>query len=236
MTLPTNGTSNLDGWIREHSFRIAYSDATKGFIGKKALREVLCSSVPSELGYTTEQVRARLTTMLANDLMSDLLHECDTRRITSAGVVATTLGSGSAVVPAEGRRDRDAELGVGPSSSSRVLDKGKQRAVDPVDLTERSKEQERLTALAPGSGRRKAAASTGPGASLVGSRGGKVSKAAGGGLAAKLAARLSGLGSAAATAGGGGSGLGAAGWYKKTGGNEYASVEESVESATTILR
>jgi hypothetical protein len=213
MTETTNGTSNLDWWIREQSFRAAYSEVTKGFIGKKALRELLCDIVPPELGYTKEQVRARLATMLADDLTPDLLRECDARRkAPSAGAGA---GVAAAPTPASGpgsAADRDMKLG-GPS---RVLDKGKQRAVDPVDVKHNREERAKLAALASGGGQK--AISTGP-APLVGeSRTGNL---------ASLAARLEGLGTA------GGPVLGVGG-YKKTEGR--ASARESVESSTTIPR
>jgi hypothetical protein len=115
-TTTSTGITELDTWIREVSFRVAYSDASKGFIGKKALRDVVCGSIPENLaatGLTREQVKSRLKAMLGHGLTTELLKECDVRRL-AGGVVESDAGGDKG----------------GPSP---VLDKGKQRAVDPVE-------------------------------------------------------------------------------------------------------
>ncbi|PWW74441.1 hypothetical protein C7212DRAFT_358820 [Tuber magnatum] len=130
----------LDEWIRQQSFELAYNDMTKGFIGKKALKEAICGSIPAEFGargYTPEKVRIRLAAMMAERLTSELLQECDARRIAStaaAGNVATGGISGSGHATA-------ASAAVGqtvPSKENkggqlRGPDKGKQRARDSED-------------------------------------------------------------------------------------------------------
>ncbi|KAG0128059.1 hypothetical protein HOY82DRAFT_43273 [Tuber indicum] len=132
----------LDEWIRRQSFKIAYSDMTKGFIGKKALKEAICSSIPAEFGargYTPEKVRIRLKAMMAERLTSELVRECDARRVAS-GAAAGNLGTGGI---ASNGRAASAGAAVGqemPSrevrgGQSRVLDKGKQRAMDNEERT-----------------------------------------------------------------------------------------------------
>jgi len=132
----------LDEWIRRQSFKIAYNDGTKGFIGKKALREAICSSIPAEFGargYTPEKVRIRLTMMMAERLTSELVRECDARRIASmAAAAAGNAGTGGM---ASNGHATSAGAAVGQEVLSkevkggqpRVLEKGKQRAMDSED-------------------------------------------------------------------------------------------------------
>ncbi|RPA88985.1 hypothetical protein L873DRAFT_1723761 [Choiromyces venosus 120613-1] len=132
----------LDEWIRQQSSKLAYSDITKGFIGKRALKEAICSNIPGdfhERGYTPEKVRIRLTVMMSEHLTSELLKECDARRIASmaaAGNVGTggVAGKGHAI-------SAGAAVGLEVPSREvkgglpRALDKGKQRATDSEDRT-----------------------------------------------------------------------------------------------------
>ena len=130
----------LDKWIRERSFKLAYSDATKGFIGKKALKEAICSNLPAEfgaLGYTPEKVKIRLTMMMAERLTSDLLRECDARRIASMAAAGNTFTGGMAgnghatsAGAAVGQEVPSKEV---KGSQPRALAKGKQRAVESED-------------------------------------------------------------------------------------------------------
>ncbi|CUS12843.1 unnamed protein product [Tuber aestivum] len=130
----------LDEWIRRQSFEVAYNDFTKGFIGKKALEGAVCSSIPTEFGargYTPEKVRTRLRAMMAERLTSELLRECDDRRIVSMAAAGNT---GSGGISGSGHAT-SAGAAVGqavPSKENkgdqpRVLDKGKQRAMDSED-------------------------------------------------------------------------------------------------------
>jgi len=130
----------LDKWIREQSFKIAYNDSSKGFIGKRALRESICSSLPAEfgaLGYTPEKVKERLRTMMAERLTSDLLKECDTRRIASMAAAGNTgtggmASNGHATSAGAAVGKEVLSKGVG-GSQPRALAKGKQRVVDSED-------------------------------------------------------------------------------------------------------
>jgi len=132
----------LDEWIREQSFRVAYNDGTKGFIGKKALREAICSSIPVDFGargYTPEKVRIRLTTLMSEHLTSELVRECDARRIAS---MAAAGGASSGGMASNGHAT-SAGAAVGQEvppketkgSQPPALAKGKQRAMDSEDRT-----------------------------------------------------------------------------------------------------
>lgn len=130
----------LDEWIHQQSFKIAYNDFTKGFIGKRALKEAICSSIPADFGargYTPEKVRIRLTTLMAGRLTSELLRECDDRRIAS---MAAAGGAGTGGMASNGHAT-SAGAAVGQEVLStetkggqpRALEKGKQRAMDSED-------------------------------------------------------------------------------------------------------
>src|SRR5437868_2919254 len=89
----------LDEWIRRQASKIAYSDMTKGFIGKRALKDLICASIPVEFGargYTPEKVRIRLKAMMAGNLTSELIKECDAKRVASMAAPGNVGGGGIA--------------------------------------------------------------------------------------------------------------------------------------------
>lgn len=130
----------LDEWIREQSFKIAYKDGTKGFIGKKALKEAILSSIPADFGvrgYTPEKVRIRLLTLMSEYLTSELVRECDARRIasmTAAGGAGTGgMASNGHAASAGAAVGQEVLSGGAGGSQPRALAKDKQRAMDSGD-------------------------------------------------------------------------------------------------------
>jgi hypothetical protein len=86
MSEPHNNDDFLDNWIKTQAIKYAFNEKTKGFVGKKIIRERLVSTIPREFiarGITKDRVGIRLTEMLASDLTQELVRECDEKRIKS---------------------------------------------------------------------------------------------------------------------------------------------------------
>ncbi|KAI5847860.1 hypothetical protein DFP73DRAFT_474952 [Morchella snyderi] len=86
MSEPHQNADFLDNWIKTQALKYAFNEKTKGFVGKKIIRERLISTIPREFiarGITKDRVGLRLTEMLASDLTQALVLECDEKRIKS---------------------------------------------------------------------------------------------------------------------------------------------------------
>lgn len=86
MSEPHKNADFLDNWIKTQALKYAFNEKTKGFVGKKIIRERLISTIPREFiarGITKDRVGIRLTEMLASDLTQALVRECDEKRIKS---------------------------------------------------------------------------------------------------------------------------------------------------------
>lgn len=105
MVAPLKNADSLDTWIKTEAFKYAYNEKTRGFIGKKYVKERVLSAVPRELialGHTREQVVLRLNDMLADDLTQALIRDCDEKRTRANKLEANALRNLLSVVPGEG--------------------------------------------------------------------------------------------------------------------------------------
>lgn len=102
MVEPLKNAEFLDNWIKTQAFRCAYNEKTRGFIGKKFIKERITNTIPPEFvarGLTREKVGLRLTEMLANDLTQALIRDCDEKRIKASEAEASALRN--VIVPSD---------------------------------------------------------------------------------------------------------------------------------------
>lgn len=121
MSEPHNNADFLDNWIKTQALKYAFNEKTKGFVGKKIIRERLISTIPREFiarGITKDRVGIRLTEMLASDLTQELVRECDEKRIKSNEFDSNALGaSGSSQYDRYGSDD-DSKNGKKPKTTT----------------------------------------------------------------------------------------------------------------------